>query len=138
MSVRQEWRIRSHRVSLEEPDLVVVTFVGSANVDDIRDLLKVFREVSASQPFYVLVNISTSPDIEPAARSLLTRELRPEWFRGAVYVGARPLQKLIIKGLSVGFHLLGKWSFEFQMVETEEQGRTLLARMRDQPGALAS
>ena len=132
--MQSEWSIGQHREDFEEPDLLVGKMGGPVNLEDAKALTEIYRELGTRRPIFVIVDVKDSP-ANAEARSYFTQQLRQEWFRGVVFVGAGMLEKAIGKAMTVAFYFTGKWKSEFLFAETLEEARTLVDRMRTRQSA---
>jgi hypothetical protein len=130
MSVRREWTIGAHRAHFEEPDLLVVKYNGKFTLPEARLVVELYREVGLQRPFFLLADIQGA-EIESDARKHVVDRLQPEWFLGIVYAGASPVMRAVGKAMAVALYFTGKWKTEFQFTATPEEGRALIARMRE-------
>ena len=86
-------------------DLLRIHFKGPMNFEDARQVLPIFREVWSQRPRYFVADISESA-LDAATRKHLGAEVQPEWFLGAVFVGANLMLRILTNALNslIQFH----------------------------------
>ena len=132
MQNQREWVFGTHRAYFEEPDLLVMKFVGPAKVEDSRKVLEICEAVGTKQPVFVISDVSNAT-IEKDARELLVQHAKAEWFRGHIYLGTGPLQRAGAKALMLALYFTGKWTVDVDFAESERVARELVAKKRAQP-----
>jgi hypothetical protein len=129
MGEQREWSFGSNRAVFEPPDLLLAQFRGVADVESARWSVGVYRELAARQPFYLLADIADSRHTTEA-RKYVVENIRPEWFRGIVYIGAGYEQRAATKGFIMTFLMKGSVPYEVQYLDTAEQARAWVAQHR--------
>lgn len=126
---KREWTIGTHRVWLEPPDVLVVKYDGNVHLEAARQVIDIFREVSAQTPFHALIHFGGAT-LHKDARDHMVQHARAEWFKGIIGVGGTMVQRAVSKAMMVGLYITGKWTVESDFVETEEQARAALTQQR--------
>lgn len=129
MSVSREWVVGKHKAHLEEPDLLIVKMGGHAGLEDAKGLTEIYRELGTRQPFFAIVDVTNSP-ADAEARSYFTKQVKLEWFRASIYVGAGVVEKAITKAMTVAFYFTSKAKTEILYAGTMEEARALVDKVR--------
>ncbi|WNG40631.1 STAS/SEC14 domain-containing protein [Archangium violaceum] len=130
MTPPREWKIGAHEVRFEPPNTLSVKIRGDIRVDEAGQLIDVCAELGDREPFYLIADMSEIGSIPSEARGFASKKIRPEWYRGVVYVGASFVAKAAVKSLSVVFYLAGKYTADVEFVATSEEAPAALARQR--------
>ena len=125
----REWTIRAHRAVYELPDTLHVTFSGPTTLEDTKEALKMYEEAAKERPYYLLADIKHS-SLDSASRKYLADHLRPEWFRGVVYVGAGLPLKIVTKALTVMVLFNAPAPYEVHFADSVEEARAVIAGLR--------
>lgn len=126
---QQEWKFGAHVVRYEPPDIVVATFSGPINLDEIKRAVEVYGEVARHGPYYMIADIGQS-QLGAEPRRYLSENGRADWFKGAVYVGADMVQQTFGKVISLGMLFTGKTRFETTFVKTIPEARAWVEQNR--------
>ncbi|WP_223645819.1 STAS/SEC14 domain-containing protein [Corallococcus sp. EGB] len=127
MKQAREWTSGKQRMRFEPPNLVVATFSGEVTVDETRWMVSIYQEVFEDGPFYIIADV-THATLPTEPRKYLADNIRSEWTRGIVYVGADMAQRIVTKALSVGMLFTGKSAgFDTVFLESVEAGRAWVA-----------
>lgn len=129
MGIRREWVFGKHKALLEGPDVLVVKMGGPVGGDDAKALINIYQELATSQPFFAVMEVagfSANAD----ARKVFTTELRQEWFRAMIFVGASMVERAVTKAMTVALYLAGKWRMDFLYTDTTDQARMTIAQIR--------
>jgi hypothetical protein len=137
MKVLKEWKIGAHHVQWEEPDVLRCTFRGPSSLKDIDTFLDILREAAANQRVFVIQDI-TGSTIDKACREHLSKNIRPEWLRGLIYVGADTVQRAIVKAIMIALYFTGQWKVDIEFASSEADARTIIAQKRKAQGPGAS
>jgi hypothetical protein len=132
MSDVREWKLDSHSLRFEPPDILFHKVWGSASLKDCREFMAIYRELGSRVPVFAVVDMSEAARIEEDARRYVSENLQTEWFAGVIYVRARLVHKAVAKGITIFLRLIGKPSVDPHFVSTEEEARDLIARLREQ------
>lgn len=114
---------------LEEPDVLWVDFNGTTGLEDAKRLLSIVQEVAVQGPVFVVVDIDGSV-IDKPAREYFSKESRPEWLRGVVYVGTQRLQMASAKAVAFALYLTGRLKGDVEFVTSGQAARELIERKR--------
>ncbi|WP_223640241.1 STAS/SEC14 domain-containing protein [Corallococcus sp. EGB] len=143
MAVLREWVFGTQRVSLESSDILWAKIRGSFSEPDVRELVRVFRELEAGpdKPLYFVVDLSDSnPEgLSVAPRKYLAEHVRPGWFHAIVFFGASRMHREVLQALVVALQFVDDTKLEAQFVDSEAQARAWLEahrRRREAAGAL--
>jgi hypothetical protein len=142
----REWRIGTHTLRFEPPDLLRIDFHGALTLEDAPRVVEIYRELGASVRLYVLGSMSEAEPLEPEVRHYLSEHMRPEWFRATVYFGARLVHKALIKGVVLAAHLgesMEKAATERSLAtihyaSTQEEAEQLLLQLRARESGLVA
>lgn len=129
MAIGREWVIGQHKAHFEEPDLLIAKMGAPVGIEDAKRLTALYRELGTAQPYFIILDVTGCP-ADAAARSHFTREIRLEWFRGVVYVGAGLVERAVTKAMTVAFLFMGRTKLEFSYAKTIEEARGLIEQMR--------
>ncbi|OJH41223.1 hypothetical protein [Cystobacter ferrugineus] len=142
----REWRIGTHTLRFEPPDLLRIDFRGVLTLEDAPHMVEVYRELGTSVRLYALGSMSEAEPLEPEVRHYLSEHMRPEWFHATVYFGARLVHKALIKGVVLAAHLddvMEKAATErslqtIHFVSTREEAEQLILQLRAQQSGLVA
>lgn len=126
---QQEWKFGAHVVRYEPPDVVVATFNGPINLDEMKRAVEVYGEVARHGPYYMIAQIGES-QLQADARRYLSENGRADWFKGAIYVGADMVQQTFGKVIALGMLFTGKTRFETTFVKTLPEARAWVEQHR--------
>ncbi len=112
--------------------MLFVRMGGPVGADDARALINIYRELAAAQPFFAIMEVSGFA-ANAEARKVFTQELRQEWFRGMIFVGAGMVERAVTKAMTVALYLAGKWRMDFLYTDTTDQARDTVSRLRAKP-----
>ncbi len=129
MQQQREWSHGEQRIWFEPPDILWTRYRGQHTAEITQWCCGVYREVAASQRFYLAADI-TGTLMTPEARRFLQGAVKPDWFHGLVYIGAGLEQKAATKSLMVGTLLSGGAQLDLHYVDTPEQARALIEQHR--------
>lgn len=101
----REWRISTHTLRFEPPDLLRIDFRGVLTLEDAPRMVEIYRELGTAVRLYVLGSMSEAEPLEPEVRHYLSEHMRSEWFQATIYFGARLVHKALIKGVVIAAHL---------------------------------
>lgn len=138
MTPPRELKFGTHEARFEPPNTLSVTLKGDMRVEEARQLIDLCGEVGSQQPFYLIVDMTGIGSIPSEARGYASKHIRPEWYRGVVYVGASFVAKAAVKSLSVVFYLAGKYTADVEFVATAAEAPAALARQRAKHNAQAA
>ncbi|MBU8897652.1 hypothetical protein KRR26_18710 [Corallococcus sp. M34] len=128
-AAKTQWSFGESHGRFESPDLLLVTFRGTLDVEGAKQVVEMYREAASRGPVFVLVDL-TGSGVEPAARTHLAQNVSPDWFHAMVGYGAGFAQKAVLKSLVIGASLFGKAAMELEFVTTEAEGRAAIERRR--------
>ncbi|WP_338872914.1 STAS/SEC14 domain-containing protein [Myxococcus stipitatus] len=126
---QQEWKFGTHQIHHEPPDVLVASFSGMLNLEDMKRAVEIYGMAAQSGPYYLIANIGSS-QLQAEARRYLSDNSRAEWFKGCVYVGADMVQQTFGKVISLGMFLTGKTEFRTEFVKTMAEAYTWVAQQR--------
>ncbi|ATB44122.1 hypothetical protein CYFUS_009603 [Cystobacter fuscus] len=133
----REWRIATHTLRFEPPDLLRIDFHGVLTLEDAPRMVDIYRELGTQVRLYVLGSMSEAEPLEPEVRLYLSENMRSEWFHATVYFGARLVHKALIKGVVIAAHLDGSTEKEAEQslatihfTATQEEAEQLLLQLR--------
>lgn len=130
MGAGREWVFGSHRATLEEPDVIRVTYEGPKTFEDARAVLEIYREVCGERPRYLIADIGRS-SMDPATRKFFAAEVRPEWFLGAVYIGADLFRRVITHALTALIFFHRNRACEIRFAANEDEARAKIEAWRE-------
>ncbi|WP_171818595.1 STAS/SEC14 domain-containing protein [Pyxidicoccus fallax] len=126
---QQEWKLGAHVVRYEPPDLVMATFSGPINLEEIQRAVAVYGEAAKHGPYYMIADIGQS-QLGAEPRRYLSENGRADWFKGVVYVGADVVQQTFGKVLALAMLFTGKTRFETAFVKTLPEARAWVEQNR--------
>jgi hypothetical protein len=131
MNVGRAWEFGSHRLVLEAPDLLRVTFNGPMTFEDARAVVEIYRQVCGERPRYLVADIGRS-SMDAATRKFLGTEARPEWFLGVVFIGADVLLRIVTKALLAVIFFNKANAYAVRFVATAVEAEAIIARWREE------
>jgi hypothetical protein len=137
MTQPREWTIGTHHARFEPPDVLWTSIHGPTSLEDAVSLLELYREVGNQQPFFLVTDLREATSVDLKARDHVSWNLRMEWFRGGIYIGAGLLQRAVASSMTFLHSLTGKESRPQHFVSTEEEARSLIAQERSSWGRQA-
>ncbi|MCP3103983.1 STAS/SEC14 domain-containing protein [Myxococcus sp. K15C18031901] len=126
---QQEWKIGSHHIRFEPPDVAVAVFTGPLTLEDMKRTVEIYGQMAKNGPYYLIADIGGS-QLHAEARRYLSDNTRADWFHGCVYVGADLVQQTFGKVISLGLFLSGKTEFKTEFVKTLEDARVWVDTQR--------
>jgi len=130
----REWKFASNHVQLKMPDVLWHKVQGVTTLEDAVQLMEIYREVATQQPFFLVTDLSEATTLTDKARRYASEHLRPEWFVGSIYIGARLLHRAVAKGLALIHHLTGRTDATVtsvvHFVNTEAEAWALIDQLR--------
>jgi len=133
MEPQREWVFGACRVYLEEPDVLLV-HPGPTSLEVAQFLVELYRELGTRRPLFLLLKIGGDP-LSMEARGYFRQHLRSEWFRCVFIIGASIMVRAVAKALHAGGVFIRAWTATMYYVDTEEEARAHVARLRAEPGA---
>lgn len=136
MDSRQEWSFAGHRAWFEPlHNILWAEFRGPVDVDSVRWSVSLYREMGQRQPIYLIADIKGARHT-PEARRHLVENVRPEWFRGVVYLSSSPDQQAVSTGFMLALRKIGGPTYDFVYLDTAEQARAWVEQhaARRKPG----
>ncbi|TSC23206.1 STAS/SEC14 domain-containing protein [Corallococcus sp. Z5C101001] len=132
MAVLREWVFGTQRVSLESSDILWTKVRGSFSETDVRELVDVFHDLEAGpdKRLYLVVDLSSSEGLSVAPRKYLAEHVRPTWFRGVVFFGAKRTHREVLRALVVALQFSGDTKLDAEFVDSEAQARAWLEAHR--------
>jgi hypothetical protein len=131
----REWKVGSTTLRFEPPDLLWMTHQGEFSMQDARDVVDIFRELGTSRPFILVGDLRQAPSGIQDVSRYISEQVKPEWFLGSIYLGARLAQKAAAKGILVVSLLEENARQEvldsLHFVSTLEEVHALIARIRE-------
>ncbi|ATB51352.1 STAS/SEC14 domain-containing protein [Corallococcus macrosporus] len=125
-----DWKFGPHSVRYEAPDIVLATFVGPIDLDEIKRAVDVYGEIAQKYgPYYLIADIGQS-QLGAEPRRYLSENAKADWFKGSVYVGADVVQQTFGKVIALGMLFTGKSRFETTFVKDHEEARAWVAQHR--------
>src|SRR5262249_42319038 len=103
---KQQWELHTGQIRFEPPDLGVINFIRDPTLEDMRELIEIVGKLAQNGPYYIVVHL--------AGRSLTSEvrkeaaHIRPEWFKGAVMIGAGTAMRLAVKSIHLAMALFGR------------------------------
>lgn len=129
MERQREWSHGEQRAWFEAPDILWARYRGQHTAETTQWYCGVYREVAATQRFYLAADISGTL-MSTDARRFLMSAVKTDWFLGLVYIGAGLEQKAATKSLMVGAMLSGGVPLDLHYVDTPEQARAWIEQHR--------
>ena len=130
----REWRFTTHHVQLRIPDVLWHKVQGVTSHEDAIQLMEIYRELGSQHPFFLVTDLSEATTLTDQARRYTSEHLRPEWFEGSIYLGARLLHRAVAKGLALVHYLSGRTDATVtsvvHFVNTEAEAWALIDRLR--------
>lgn len=127
MAVLREWVFGTQRVSLESSDILWAKVRGTFSEKNVRELVDVFRELGAGpdKPLYFVADLSDAgPEgLSVAPRKYLAEHVRPNWFRGVVFIAAKRMHREVLQALVVALQFIDNTKLEAEFVDSEAQAR---------------
>ncbi|HEX8435159.1 hypothetical protein [Archangium sp.] len=137
MTPPREWTIGTHSARFEPPDVLWMKIRGATSLQDAVSVLELYREVGGQRPFFLVTDLREATSVDLKARDHVSWNLRMEWFRGGIYIGAGVLQRAVASSMTFLHSLTGKESRPQHFVSTEEEARSLIALERASWGGQA-
>lgn len=131
MKQSREWKCGAHRSWFEPPDILWQQFRGMTTLEETRWSVDVYREVASYGPFYVATDV-TGAELPPDARKFIAENIRAEWLRGVVYIGAGFVQKAMTKALMVMYLFDKKSPYDIAYAGSMDEARVWIERHRAQ------
>jgi hypothetical protein len=131
MTTRREWTFGSHRATLVGEDVLSVVFDGPTTLADAEAAIPVYREAASTRPVFLVADISRS-SLDAQARKFLADNIKPEWFKGVLYVGANVMLRTISKALSVMVLFNAKTQYDVRFVATHADADEQIAKWREE------
>jgi hypothetical protein len=127
---QDEVKYGAHHAHFEPPDILVATFSGLINMDEVKRTSELYKETYERHgQYYCIADIGRS-SIETAGRRYLSDNGRSEWFHAVIYVGADVVQRTFGKAIALAMLFTGKSSFETVFVENLDEARAWVAQHR--------
>lgn len=130
MTQPRDWKIGTHDIRFEPPNTLSVKISGDIRVDEASRIIDICAELGNKEPFYLIADLSGIGSIPSEARGVASKQIRPEWYKGVVYVGASFVAKAAVKSLSVVFYLAGKYTADVEFVTTAAEAPAALAKQK--------
>jgi hypothetical protein len=130
------WKIGSHEVTLEPPDIYFVRSIGEVSPEDLARMFDGFRAFAdGRERVYWMTDISRIGDVPPATRKVGAASPMPAQTAGAVIYGGK-LHQRVLTQLAVALAELirgsGKGKRVF-FVATEAEARAKIDMLRELP-----
>ncbi|MDY7230262.1 hypothetical protein [Hyalangium rubrum] len=132
MAEPREWRFGLQYLRLEPPNVLWMKCHSTTTLEEAHRVLEVLREQGSQRPLIGVVDVRGAM-LDSEVGNLLAREMKPQWFRAIIYVGAGFLQKALIKTLVVALYFNHRWTREIRYADSEEEARALVAQLRAHP-----
>jgi hypothetical protein len=129
MERQREWSHGEQRIWFEPPDILWTRYRGLHTGEVTEWYCGVYREVAATQRFYLAADV-TGVVMTPESRRFLLGAVKLDWFHGLVYIGAGLEQKAATKSLMVGALLSSGQPLDLHYVDTPEQARAWIEQRR--------
>jgi hypothetical protein len=126
----REWTIGTHHVWFESPDILWTKVRGHTSLADAVALLEIYRELGSQRPIFVVTDLMEATSVDLTARDHVSWNLRMEWFRASVYIGASLSQRAVANSMTFLHSLAGKPSRAQHFVATPLEARELIAQER--------
>lgn len=134
MAEPREWTLGTYFLRFEEPDVLLLKAGSTCSVENARAMLALIRELSVAQPLILIAEVSGAT-LDMEARRVLALELRPEWVRCFINVGASFIQRALVKAMTLAAWMSTHAPREVHFTDTVEQARELAAHIRLSPRA---
>jgi hypothetical protein len=130
LTTPRDWHVGQHHIRFEPPDILWVNLQGNVTLEEVKKIVELSREQGEQRPFYIAADLSKVETVDGAARQHASKEIRPEWFAGVVYIGASFVTKAAAKGLALVLYFTGKMEAPIDFVHTESEGRDHINKLR--------
>lgn len=130
------WKVGSHEVQFEPPDIVIIRFSGPADLSDFKKLYEPLLELSAAHGgarFFLISDQTKSTEVSAEARHWVGRNIKSYPISGAAMFGAEPGMKTITSLVARGAHMMGLVPFPTMIVDSEAQARVWIEQQRQKP-----
>jgi len=125
-----EWKIGTHTIRYEAPDVVLASFVGPIDLDEIKRAVEAYGEIAQQYgPYYLIADIGQS-QLGAEPRRYLSENAKADWFKASIYVGADMVQQTFGKVIALGMLFTGKTRFETTFVKDPHEARAWMAQHR--------
>ncbi len=125
-----EWKIGTHTIRYEAPDVVLASFVGPIDLDEIKRAVEAYGEIAQQYgPYYLIADIGQS-QLGAEPRRYLSENAKADWFKASIYVGADMVQQTFGKVIALGMLFTGKTRFETTFVKDQHEARAWMAQHR--------
>ncbi|QSQ24473.1 hypothetical protein JY651_05840 [Pyxidicoccus parkwayensis] len=131
MKQSREWTCGVQRSWFEPPDILWQRFRGVAALEETRWSVEVYRQVATHGPFYAAIDV-TGSELTSESRKFLVDNVRTEWLRGVVYVGAGLIQRAVSKGLMLTYLFDKRPHYEVAFANSLDEARHWIERQRTQ------
>jgi len=131
---QMEWRIGSHHARFESPDILWVKIRGETTLEDSVHFAGLYRELGERQSFFIVGDLTEATTFDTEGRRYMSEHLRPDWFKGNLYVGARLVHRAAMRGITFVYRLTGQAVPELHFVSTEAEACEVVTRLRTAQG----
>jgi hypothetical protein len=132
----REWTIGTNTFRFEPPDLLWVKLQGECSREEAVQIVKLYRELAADQPYFVLSDMQASMGMDPEAKRYMSENIASGWFLGVILFNTRLLHRALAKGVVLAAALTRAPDdpprTRIQFVSTREKALELLAQWRAQ------
>ncbi|HYO52191.1 hypothetical protein [Archangium sp.] len=130
MPQRREWSIGTHHAWFESPDVLWMKIRGATSLEDAIAILEVYREAGSQHPVFLVTDLSEATSVDLKARDHISWNVRLEWFRGVIYIGAGLMQRAVASSMTFLHSVTGRPAIVQHFVSTENEARALIAKER--------
>jgi hypothetical protein len=136
-----EWEVGRHSLRFEPPDILWVKYRGALCLQEAVRMVEVSRDLGRSGRIFMVGDMSEAglPDTE--AGRYFSEHLRFEWYLGAIYIGARLVQRAMAKGIFLASYLT-EHTTDARVLElthfvaTKEEAAALMSQVRTNAAAM--
>lgn len=126
----RDWNIGTHHAWFEPPDELWMKVRGMTTLEDAIQILELYRELGSQQPLFLVTDLSEATSVDLKARDHVSWNLRMEWFRGSIYIGAGLMQRAVANSMTFLHSIVGQPVITQHFVTTEDEARALIAHER--------
>jgi hypothetical protein len=135
----REWRLGANVLRFEPPDILWADLHGETSLEQTRGLVEIYRELSKSGPFFVVLDMKDAVPLGQEPRRYISENAPPEWVLGVIYVGARLAHKAVARGIMLAAYLTGRADksalAKVHFVSTHGEASELMDRLRSRTQA---
>jgi hypothetical protein len=130
----QEWRIGSHVLSFEPPDLLWIFYGGVLSLADAAQVVGIHKRLGAAQRFFVVSDMKDLGLLEPEVGRYISEHMDSSCLLATVHFGARLAQKAVARGIVLASQMTERAGPEdlarVHFVDTKDEALALVARLR--------